>query len=222
MEIIKVETSLLDVKKEEVIQTIYNLEVAGTDFFHIDVMDGKFVENNTIEQMNEYIGYVKQVSNLPIDVHLMVEDVSEFVKEYLSFEPYKIIFHIEALKNENEVINQIKYIKDNNCKVGISLNPKTDLEKIYKYLPYIHSVLLMTVEPGKGGQGFLIETIEKLRTLNKFIYDNGYDVDIIVDGGINDKIVKNVVDAGANVVVSGNYIIKSKDYKEAIGKLKIK
>ena len=220
MEIIKVQTSLLDAKKEEIIKTIYNLEVAGTDFFHIDVMDGKFVENNTEKIMKEYIGYIKQVSNLPIDVHLMVSDVNTFVKEYLDFEPNQIIFHIEALKNENDILKQVKYIKDNNCKVGLSINPKTSIDKIYKYLPYIHSVLVMSVEPGKGGQGFIEDVVQKIQDLNKFIYDNGFDVDIIIDGGINDKSVKKVVDAGANIVVSGNYILKSDNYEEAIKSLK--
>jgi ribulose-phosphate 3-epimerase len=220
MEIIKVQTSLLDAKKEEIIKTIYNLEVAGTDFFHIDVMDGKFVENNTEDIMKEYIGYIKQVSNLPIDVHLMVSDVNTFVKEYLDFEPNQIIFHIEALKNENDILKQVKYIKDNNCKVGLSINPKTSIDKIYKYLPYIHSVLVMSVEPGKGGQGFIEDVVQKIQDLNKFIYDNGFDVDIIIDGGINDKSVKKVVDAGANIVVSGNYILKSDNFEEAIKSLK--
>lgn len=220
MEIIQVETSLLNVEKENIIQTIYDLEVAGTNYFHIDVMDGKFVENNTIEKMQEYSEYLKNITNIPMNVHLMVEDVPSYVKSYLALEPNMIIFHIEACKNEKEILEQIKYIKENNCKVGLSIKPATPIEKIYEYLPYIHSVLVMTVEPGKGGQELLPETIEKIFNLNKFIYENGYEVDIIVDGGINNETAKVVTDAGANKLVVGSYIINSDEYKKAIEKLK--
>lgn len=220
MEIIQVETSLLNVEREEIIQTIYDLEVAGTNYFHIDVMDGKFVENDTIDKMREYSEYLKNVTNIPMNVHLMVEDVSAHVQSYLALEPNMIIFHIEACKTQKEILEQIKYIKENNCKVGLSIKPSTPIEKIYEYLPYIHSVLVMTVEPGKGGQELLPETIEKIFNLNKFIYENNYEVDISVDGGINDKTAKNVTDAGANKLVAGSYIIKSGDYREAIEKLK--
>ena len=204
MEIVEVETSLLNVEKEEIIQTIYNLEVAGTDYFHIDVMDGKFVKNNTTDKMKEYSEYIKQVSNIPMDVHLMVENVHEYIEEYLSIEPNTIIFHIEACKNENEILKEIKHIKDDNCKVGLSINPKTPVDKVYEYLPYIHSVLVMTVEPGEGGQSLIKDTIQKIADLNKFIYENGYEVDLIIDGGINGENAKEVTDAGANILVAGS------------------
>lgn len=220
MEIIQVETSLLNVERENIIPTIYDLEVAGTDYFHIDVMDGKFVKDNTIEKMREYTEYLKNITNLPIDVHLMVEDVPSYVESYLALEPNMIIFHIEACKNEKEILEQIKYIKENNCKVGLSIKPSTSIEEIYEFLPYIHCVLVMTVEPGKGGQELLTETIEKIAELNKFIYENSYEVDIMVDGGINNKTAKLVIDAGANRLVAGSYIIKSGDYKKAIEELK--
>jgi len=220
MEIIQVETSLLNVERENIIPTIYNLEVAGTDCFHIDVMDGKFVEDDTTEKMREYSEYLKNITNLPIDIHLMVEDVTSYVESYLALEPDMIIFHTEACKNEKEILEQIKYIKENNCKVGLSIKPSTQIEEIYEFLPYIHCVLVMTVEPGKGGQELLPETIEKITELNKFIYENSYEVDIMVDGGINDKTAKLVTDAGANKLVAGSYIIKSEDYKHAIEELK--
>ena len=220
MEIIQVETSLLNVERENIIQTIYDLEVAGTNYFHIDVMDGKFVENDTNDKMREYSEYLKNITNIPMNVHLMVEDVPAYVNSYLALEPNMIIFHIEACKTQKEILEQIKYIKENNCKVGLSIKPTTPIEKIYEYLPYIHSVLVMTVEPGKGGQELLPETIEKIFNLNKFIYENSYEVDIVVDGGINNETAKTVTDAGANKVVAGSYIINSGDYKEAIQKLK--
>lgn len=220
MEIIQVETSLLNVERENIIQTIYDLEVAGTNYFHIDVMDGKFVENDTADKMREYSEYLKNITNIPMNVHLMVEDVSAHVQSYLALEPNMITFHIEACKTQKEILEQIKYIKENNCKVGLSIKPATPIEKIYEYLPYIHSVLVMTVEPGKGGQELLPETIEKIFNLNKFIYENSYEVDIVVDGGINDKTAKSVTDAGANKLVAGSYIINSEDYKKVIQRLK--
>lgn len=219
---VEVATSLLDIEKEKIIKTIYDLEVAGTNYFHIDVMDGKLVENNTIEKMREYTEYIKQVSNTPIDVHLMVEDIEPYLKEYIDMGVQSIIFHIESCKNEEEALKWISYLKDNNIKAGITLKPKTNIEDIYKYIPYIHKVLVMSVEPGKGGQKFLPETIEKIQELNKFIYENGFEVDIEVDGGINNETAKQVIEAGANILVAGNYIAKSEDFKQAIDSLKQK
>ncbi len=217
---VEVATSLLNVKKEEVIKTLYNLEVAGTDYIQIDVMDGKFVEDNTTEKMNEYAEYVKQVTNLPLDIHLMVKDVESYIKSYLALDPYCITFHIEACKNKKEIMKFIDLIKESNVKVGIAISPNTPIEDIYEYLPYIHKVIVMSVEPGKGGQEFIENTIEKISNLNIFNYENGFEVDIEVDGGINDKTGKECTDAGANILVAGTYIIKSGDYKKAILSLK--
>ena len=217
---VEVATSLLDVKKEEIIQTIYNLETAGTNYFHIDVMDGKFVENNTVEIMREYTEYIKNITTIPIEVHLMVKEIEEYVKSYLVIEPNIIFFHIEACKNQTEVMKFIAFIKENHCKVGLCVSPKTDMNDILEYIPYIHSVLVMTVEPGKGGQKLLPETIQKIQFLNRHIYENGYEVDIEVDGGVREENAKELTDAGANVLVSGNYIIQAGNFKEAIAKLK--
>jgi putative ribulose-5-phosphate 3-epimerase len=219
---VEVATSLLDVDKEKIIKTIYDLEVAGTDYFHIDVMDGKFVKNDTIEKMREYTEYIKQVSNTPIDVHLMVDNIEPYLKEYVDMEVQAIIFHIESCKNEEEALKWISYLKENNIKAGITLKPKTKIEDIYKYIPYIHKVLVMSVEPGKGGQEFMPETIEKIKKLNNFIYENGFEVDIEVDGGINDKTAKQTIEAGVNILVAGNYIAKAENFKQAIDSIKQK
>lgn len=219
---VEVATSLLDVDKEKIIKTIYDLEVAGTDYFHIDVMDGKFVKNDTIEKMREYTEYIKQVSNIPIDVHLMVDNIEPYLKEYVDMEVQAIIFHIESCKNEEEALKWISYLKENNIKVGITLKPKTKIEDIYKYIPYIHKVLVMSVEPGKGGQEFMPEAIEKIKKLNNFIYENGFEVDIEVDGGINDKTANQTIEAGVNILVAGNYIAKAENFKQAIDSIKQK
>ena len=217
---VEVATSLLSIKEEEAIKNIYDLEVAGTDYFHIDVMDGEFVKNDTIEKMRKYTEYIKQVSNSKVEVHLMVKDVLSFVNAYLDMGVDCIMFHIEACKNEKEVLEILSYIKENNVKVGLTVNPKTKIEEIYKFLPYIHRVLVMSVEPGKGGQEFIESSIQKIEVLNKYIYENGFEVDIEIDGGINDKTVKKVTNAGANIVVAGSYIANSKNYNEAIENLR--
>lgn len=217
---VEISTSLLNANDENIIKTIYDLEVAKTDYFHIDVMDGKFVKNNTSERMRRYTESIKSVSNIPLDVHLMVNNVEEYVKDYIDMGVNCITFHIEACKSEMEVLKQISYIKQNNCKVGIAINPKTAIEKVYEYLPYIHKVLIMTVEPGNGGQELLTETLNKIAELNKFIYENGYEVDIQVDGGINEKNAKQVIEAGTNIIVAGSYIINSEDFGKAIKNVK--
>jgi ribulose-phosphate 3-epimerase len=219
---VEVSTSILNANEEEIIKTIYNLEVAKADYFHIDVMDGEFVKNNTTEKMRKYTEYIKQVSNLPIDVHLMVNDVEKYVAEYLNMEVNCISFQIEACKKEKQIPNLITNIKANNCKVGLAISPKTEIEKLYEYIPYIHKVIVMTVEPGEGGQELIKETISKVFELNKFIYENGYEVDIEVDGGINAENSKELTDVGANILVVGSYILNSNDYNNAIKKLKIK
>lgn len=218
---VEVSTSLLTVKEENIIQKIYDLEVAKTDYFHIDVMDGKYVENDTTEKMRKYTEYIKNISNLPIDVHLMVEDIQSYIESYLTMGVHSITFQIEACKNETEAIQLITYIKENGCKVGVAVNAKTPIEEIYEYVPHVHKILIMTVEAGKGGQQLIPETLEKIKELNKFIYENNYETDIQVDGGINEQTAQKAINAGANILVSGNYITNSIDYQKSIKTLKM-
>ena len=223
---VEVSTSILSMKEKEESKTIMGLEIAKTDYFHIDVMDGKFVLKNTYEKMMEYSSYIKRISNLPLDVHLMVEDVRGAIDDFLSFEPNIITFHLEAIKNSDkekekeEILNIIKYIKDNNCKVGIAIKPDTKIEEVYEFLPYIHMCLIMTVEPGKGGQELIETTIGKIKTLKKYIDENDIEIDIEVDGGINLATANKVKEAGANILVSGTAILMAKDYKVIIDELK--
>ncbi len=217
---VEVSTSILSVKKGEESKTIMNLEVAKTDYFHIDVMDGKFVEGNTYHKMFEYSSYIKRISNLPLDVHLMVEDIKKIVDDFLSVEPNIITFHLEACKDKQEILDIIKYIKDNNCKVGLAVKPSTKIEDVYEFLPYIHMCLVMTVEPGKGGQTLIPQTLEKIKQLKKHIDENDLEIDIEADGGINLATVENVKNAGANILVAGTAILLAKDYKVIIDDLK--
>ena len=217
---VEISTSILSVKKGEENKTIFALEEGKTDYLHIDVMDGKFVEKNTYNKMFEYSSYVKRISNLPLDIHLMVEIVKEAVDDFLAVEPNIITFHLEACKDKQEVYDIIKYIKENNCRVGIAIKPNTKIEDIYEFLPYIHMCLVMTVEPGKGGQTLIEETIEKIRQLKKYIAENNIEIDIEADGGINLATVDKVKMAGANILVAGTAILMAKDYKVIIDELK--
>ena len=217
----EVSASILSVKKENCIQTFYNLETSGIDYFHIDVMDCEFVKNNTTKIMTEYTEYLNTITNIPLDVHLMVKDVMAYVKSYLVFEPRSITMHYEAASSEEELLNWIQYIKEQNCKVGISVKPNTNVEEIYKFLPYIHTVLVMTVEPGEGGQKLIPETIEKVKKLKKYLQGNNLEVEIEADGGINEDNAKVLKDAGCDIIVAGTSIVSSNDYKETVRKLKL-
>lgn len=217
---VEISTSILSVKKGEENKTIFALEAGKTDYFHIDVMDGKFVEKNTYDKMFEYSSYIKRISNLPLDVHLMVEDVKQAVDDFLAVEPNIITFHLEACNDKEEAYELIKYIKENNCKVGIAIKPNTKIEDVYEFLPYIHMCLVMTVEPGKGGQTLIKETIEKIRKLKEYIDENNIEIDIEADGGINLATADDVKKAGANILVSGTAILMAKDYKVIIDELR--
>lgn len=217
---VEVSTSLLSLKKGEELETFFGLEKAKTDYFHIDVMDGKFVEKYTYDRMLDYVSYIKRTLNTQLDVHLMVEDIDKAIDDFLPVEPNIITFHYEACKNKDEVMKYIKIIKDNNCKVGLSVKPDTNIEEIYEFLPYIHMCLIMTVEPGKGGQTLLTDMVDKIAKLKKYIDTNNIDIDIEADGGINLKTAEAVKNAGSNILVSGTAILMAKDYKIIIDELK--
>ena len=217
---VEVSTSILSVQNTKEAETFLALEKAKTDYFHIDVMDGKFVEKNTYDKMFKYASYIKRISNLPLDIHLMVENVEEATEDYLALEPNSITFHYEACKNKEEVWKYINKIKQNNCKVGLSIKPETNVEEIYEFLPYIHTCLIMTVEPGKGGQTLLGDMVDKIKTLKSYIDKNDIEIDIEADGGINLKTAESVAKAGANILVSGTAILIAKDYKVIIDELK--
>jgi len=216
----EISVSVLSVDKENAVSTFYNLETAKIDYFHIDVMDGKFVENNNLESMKDYALTISHISNIGLDVHLMVENVEEIMDEYISLEPRIITFHYEAIKEKNRMMEIINDIKENGIKVGIAINPETSIDEIKEFLPYIHQVLVMTVVPGKGGQKLIFQTLEKIKKLKEYIYENDLEIDIEADGGINDETVNDVKETGVDIIVSGNYVIASQDYKNAISKLR--
>lgn len=217
---IEISTSILNMVKGKEAETIFALEQAKTDYFHIDVMDGEFVKKDTYDYMLECASYIRRISNSPIDVHLMIKDVKKGIQDFSSVEPNIITFHLEACKDEKDVYKYINLIKEANCKVGISVKPDTKIEEVYKYLPYVHMCLVMTVEPGKGGQTLLSEMIDKIAELKKYVDENNIEIDIEADGGINLKTYEAVKKAGANILVSGTAILMASNYKDIIDELK--
>ena len=217
---VEISTSILNVQKGKEADTFFALEQAHTNYFHIDVMDGKFVEKETYKKMLEYASYIKRISNLPLDVHLMVEDVKQGIYDFAGVEPNIITFHYEACKDEEEIIKMINTIKDMHCKVGISVKPNTPIEQVYEFLPYVHMCLVMTVEPGKGGQTLLSDMVNKIATLKQYVDENNLEIDIEADGGINLRTADSVKQAGANMLVAGTAILTASNYKTIIDELK--
>lgn len=216
----EIAVSVLDVEEENAVSYFYNIETAKIDYFHIDVMDGKFVEKNNVDQMKDYALKIHNISMTPIDVHLMVENPREYFDDFIDQGADRISFHIEACKDKDEAMSNIKYLVANGVKASIAINPDTTIEMLYDFLPYIHMVLIMSVVPGKGGQKFIPGTDKKICELRKYCDDNNIDIDIEVDGGINNMTCRDAISSGATILVAGNYILSSDNYSKAVRDLK--
>lgn len=218
---VEVSGSILSVtEKENATEEFYNLETSKINYFHIDVMDGKFVKRDNLEIMKDYALTISHISNVGLDVHLMVENVEEIMDDYIMLEPKIITFHIEALKDKERVKNVINDIKENNIKVGIAISPDTNIEEIKEFLPFVHMALVMTVVPGEGGQKLIPETVEKVKALKKYIDEEEIDIDIEVDGGITSENCNLVKEAGANIIVVGSHLVNADNKKEVVAKIK--
>tara|TARA_B100000965_G_C19459166_1_gene698877 strand:- start:267 stop:926 length:660 start_codon:yes stop_codon:yes gene_type:complete len=203
MEKIQISPSILSGDFSQLGNEIKKLEKAGADMIHVDVMDGHFVPNLTIGP--PVIKSLRKHSDLPFDVHLMISPVHKYIKNFADAGADIITFHPEATESISESIDLVKSL---NKKVGLSLNPKTQINIIEKFLNKIDLVLIMSVHPGFGGQKFMPEVVEKIKNLYLIKKNKKLNFDIEVDGGINfdnSKIVKN---AGANILVSGTTIFK--------------
>lgn len=189
---------------------------AGADLIHIDVMDGHFVPNLTIGPV--VVNAAKKSSSVPLDIHLMVENPSFFVEMFLPIKPKFLGFHIEA---ENHPLRLIDHIRNNGISPAIVLNPHTPISSLKHIINSVDMVLLMSVNPGFGGQKFMPIVIDKIKELKELIYKTNSICMIEVDGGVNGLNVAELDEAGADIVVAGNYIFSSNDYETAIRSLKV-
>jgi ribulose-phosphate 3-epimerase len=212
---IKISPSILSADFSKLGEEIQNIDKAGADYIHIDVMDGSFVPNITIG--NEVVKNLRKNTNLPFDVHLMINNPDNHIKAFADAGSDIITIHAEA---STHLDRSVELIKSFGKKAGVSIVPSTHEHALDYVLEKIDLVLVMTVNPGFGGQKFLSSQLRKIENIRKKIEKTGRKIDLEVDGGINAETFKLATSAGANVLVSGSYIFGSKNYSDAILKLR--
>ena len=210
-----VSASILSADFSKLAEELKKAEISGVDMIHFDVMDGHFVPN--ISFGIPVLKSIKKCTALIFDVHLMITDPIDYVEQLAKAGADIITFHAESSSDIEKTIDKIHSF---GLKAGLSIKPGTPCKDIYKYIEKLDMVLVMTVEPGFGGQGFIDSTINKISDIKKYIDDNNYSVDIQVDGGINDKTAQLVKKAGANNLVSGSYLFNSNDMAMTVKALK--
>lgn len=211
---LKISPSILSADFSDLGHALKLCEQTNCDSVHFDVMDGHFVPN--ISYGVPVLKSLNKFSDIKFDVHLMITDPADYVKAFADAGADIITFHVESNSDVGSTIDKIHSL---GVKAGLSVKPATDVESVYPYLDKLDMVLVMTVEPGFGGQGFMYDTLAKIEKLRNEAVDRGIDLDIEVDGGIDDKTAPLVKNAGANVLVSGSYLFGTSDFAKALSGL---
>jgi ribulose-phosphate 3-epimerase len=212
---VKIAPSILSADFARLGEEIKDVEIGGADYIHVDVMDGHFVPNITIGPL--IVEAIRPITALPLDVHLMIENPDQYIEAFAKAGADYITVHVEACKHLHRTIH---FIKSFGVKAGVVLNPATPVETIQHVLSDVDMVLLMSVNPGFGGQAFIPEVTKKIKTLRRMIDEKGLQVEIEIDGGVNELTAKLCIEAGATVLVAGSAIYNQKDRVKAIATLK--
>ncbi|GEN07377.1 ribulose-5-phosphate 3-epimerase [Myxococcus fulvus] len=212
---VRISPSLLSSDFGRLAEEVRDIEAAGADWIHVDVMDGRFVPNLTIGPV--VVEAIKKAATKPLDVHLMIVEPEKYVEAFAKAGADVLTVHVEASPHLHRTLQQIRHA---GAKPAVVLNPSTPLSAIEEVLGDVEMVLLMSVNPGFGGQGFIESTVDKVRRLRAMLDARGLSTDIEVDGGINAETAKRVVEAGATVLVAGSYVFGAKDRAAAIRSLR--
>lgn len=209
----KISASLLSIR-DKLKETILEFNDLDIDYIHLDIMDNLFVPYNSFT--NDEIKLITTLTNKPLDVHLMVKDIDKYIYDYVMLNTKYITIHYEALEDTSI----IKKIKNFGIKCGISIKPNTNVEKIYDLLPLVDMVLIMSVEPGRGGQEFIPSALEKVKKLKDKIKNDNLDVIISIDGGINNIRAIECLNSGVDMLVIGSALVNSENKEELIKNIK--
>lgn len=212
---VKIAPSILSANFAKLGEEIKDVEQGGADYIHIDVMDGHFVPNITIGPL--IVEAIRPITTLPLDVHLMIENPDAYIEAFAKAGADYITVHVEACRHLHRTIH---YIKSFGVKAGVVLNPATPVDAIQHIIADIDMVLLMSVNPGFGGQKFIYEVLPKIKAVKDMIDERNLDVEIEIDGGVNVETAKLCMEAGASVLVAGSAIYNEKDRAKAIATLK--
>ena len=208
---IKLAPSILSADFARLLEDVKKVEKAGCEYLHIDVMDGHFVPNITLGPA--IVKSLRRDVNMVFDTHLMIENPDDYIRDFVDAGSDLIVVHAEACRHLHRTIQNIKSY---NVKVGVALNPATSIESIKHIIEDVDMVLIMTVNPGFGGQSFIESMLEKIKELKQLIDDKNLNVDIQVDGGIKPDNIHKVVEAGANIIVAGSAIFNSENIEETV------
>ncbi len=211
----KIAPSLLSADFMRLGEEIRAAEAAGVDMLHLDIMDGHFVPNITIGPF--VVEAIRRTTKLPLDVHLMIEEPDRYIADFIKAGADYLTVHVEASVHLHRTVH---WIKDSGAKAGVSLNPATPVWSLEHILPDLDLVLLMSVNPGFGGQGFISHALGKIRTVKDMLRERGLQIPLEVDGGVKFDNAREVADAGADILVMGSAFFNSEDYRELTARLR--